>query len=1699
MKGKKKYLSVFLILTLALLVSLPAFGGTGDTDPVDVGEEPAVEQQAAPADSTVPAETEAAEEESAPAETAEPAETQQDTAGSDEQAAEETQPEQTETEPEQTETEPAALAAPAADPDGGEETAKEPYTLKLYGYQFGAYYKRWSTTSTSASYKRNMIGYPEMLEGEDSIQAKLTVNGIQALKEKPFTFAAAGFDLEGDGFVKTEKNTYDGYYYDVIGFVPVKDTDITGLRNTDAYAGTYSFDSEEDAKTFVQGASGVLYGETPGDPFITALQEKGSVAMVWAKHDPFGFKNAYLSVTPTKAAMGEGVAVTLKPGFSTTKKGDYTDTPLTVTLKLDEGLTFSEGETPVINDTDAFAVDQASIKVSEDRKELSFNITQVKKDSSSTVYLPVEAKVDIADLGQEQDTVSLTALNAWGDKKTSSATININRPLIRTKLDDKDNKSLFFSEKDQTVTLKAEHSNAASGETETHVKVTFPDLVTVKSAAVNTACKNTIENLKVTTEDGVSTLEYDVTKFSASSGKATDVIDLVLDVREKGDKEEEKADTACTAAVNGADALVTKNASITASDPYFEVLLYGPQDAWMDMSRGDGRVNSSVRTLRFYGAADETALTMHAWTFDEEPIKGIADKDADGSVMIGQTVRNQYTNMQWKLVGFVPISYWSGDIRDPWDPLYGTYYLEDLDACKQLIQDNNGVLYGDTPTAEQAQSLAQYKDGNGRAKVICVWYVNQPPKEIPAKYSYTEADEYVGKVHPAAYTTTSSGIEVAIESGGASESGVHPYNVTFIIPEDYEIPADPENPEGARYLTLNTEFNEAAKPVVPGFQPGDKLQYNIKVIDKSGKFGYLKDSGAVGTIDYYNAEHMDYSVIGTGFEGYKIENADEKPDGHSAHSRITRRGDNQAIRHLAEISGIAMSQNPTDENVGKALYEIGYGSELSEEDGKPIGPLDEYTGEDGNPEYVKITQKLLDDYYLDYLNAVYYHEDEHAEEDPSTPHYTKFEDLSADEYRMIFNGDNGTQVMETNPVLVDASYYGMYEESILMSAQENGIENYSGTWYWMHDFNEETEGNRFEQEIFDQYGESTTKKDDGSIEHNMTWYQWVTGSRNGNNMQDTYFGLAYQFKLVDAEAELPVSMTKVLTGRAFQKGDEWKFTISAEEDDAPLPEKTEVTLTPEAGEQTAEVDFGPIKYTLRDIGFNEDGTISGEAKTYHYTITESGEVAGVTNDANASREFTISVKWNSAESKLDITKEGFDLKDRVFTNDYKATGDYTFGGSKFIDSRTLTKDDVYQFTVQEKDAEGAAVGDPVTITNTAEDAAASGKINYPKLEFLLDKDHPDVLGDHTYVIKEAVTDAGGITADSKEYTVVLNVADNGDGTLNVTAKEGEGLADGLKLDFVNQYEADGTAAFDVTKVLDGRDWIADGKKKDVFEFALTPVTKDAPMPAGAEEGRKTIAIEAGTVLTDPEGTAREHTASFGPITFSMDDMEDAAYIKTDAGDTVKQKVFEYEIKEVIPEKKARFVTYDENTYLAAVTVTDDAKGNLTAEVAYTVKPQEGQETPEAAVTDDGALQITNTYEATSLTLTKTIDRYLDSSAQGTENRNITLAFKIVGTDPKTGETIYEKHVGMTFDSGTGLTQSVTVEGVPKKAVITVTEEYSAGYDGSAPATVELNEDGVYAVTMENTHNHRDPGSGVINQYKKTDEGVSGEQKAPDKR
>ena len=1356
----------------------------------------------------------------------------------------------------------APLKSPAAN---GEE---EPYSLPLYGYNFGGLYKsRYSAAI--------VIGYP------DDVKSSLTFENRSALKDIPFTYASSGLNVEKIGLIEEEENTFAAYKYKVIGFVPVSGSDIS---TADGYNSSYVFPSQAEAESFITSNTGVKYGDKPSEDMLNAMFEKEGLAVVWQQESPRGINYISLSATPTTAAMGAGKDFTLRTGYNALQKGDYSSNPIQVALTLDDGLTYSSDWTPSIADTAAFTIDPASIKVSDDRKTLSFNITEIKTDSSSYSYIPVDVKMDIADVNQTQDTVTMTAVNGWGKNASSrTASITINRPTIRTMLDDKANKALYFGQKDQPVTLKVEHSNAQSGATETHVRVAFPGLVTVKSAAADPSGKNTISNVVVKTEDGCSVVEYDVTNYVASSSKATDVIALVLDVKDKEDKDEEKDDTICTAVENKEKVLVTQDASLTVSDPYFQVVLYGPQDGWMDMSRGDGSASSTSRSLKFYGAADETALTMHKWTFDEDPIKGIYSADADGSVMIGPVVDNMYTSMQWKLVGFVPISYWSGVIRDRWDPLYGVYYLDDLDACKKLIEDNKGVLYGEAPTQEQAESLAQYRLSSGAAKVVCVWYIQEPPKDIPKKYTYSESSETVPQIHPGAYTPTSSGIDVQIESEGTT------YQITFTIPEDYD----------GDIITLNTEFNDAAKPVIHGLQPGDKVTWKIKVIDKSGQYAYLKDSGAVGTIDYYNAEGFDYSVIGEGFEGYKIENSDEKPGGHSAKSRITRRGDNAAIRHLAEISELAISQNPTDVNVGRALYEIGYGAEGEGDDKKPAAG---YAGSDGNPDYAKITQNLLDDYYLDYLNAFYYSMDDHKDEDPDTPHYSGFAVLSVAEYRSIFAGDTGTQVMETNPILAGAMYYGMYEQSILMSEEPEGVENYKGTYYWMHDWDPVTEGNAYEAVIFNQYEENTTDQGDGTVNHDLQWYQWILGTRNGNNMQDTYFGLAYQFKLVKKVRIKKVEKDHkdndhTLTGAQFRLA--MVDADGQETADQPLNLPYEAAVNDDG-----EIVFPallPGRYLLQETKAPEG-----------YLLTESSWYMNYDKTGKATFEAPSSLISAVTDQDGEVFNEFW------AENEPNLPGDTEVSGTKVIENLSLKEGD-FRFRLAASD--GAPLrkedGSEYTEADLSVSNDADGKFPFPKLFFtreeLLDKETGKFADSRTYsyTVSEVIPDSPkpGVTYDKSVYRVDVTLENKRDADdenkLQVSQTISKTSGSGDKITFTNRYDASGSAE------LTGKKTFKNGSLKDgQFTFTVT------------DEKGKTVS----TGRSDAKGNI-----AFTPIKYTLADLGGAS-----------SRTFTYTVKEDLPagakpDKNGKVIVkrviYDTSAKTVEVTVTDAGDGTLKAVVS----------------------------------------------------------------------------------------------------------------------------------------------------------------------
>ena len=142
----------------------------------------------------------------------------------------------------------------------------------------------------------------------------------------------------------------------------------------------------------------------------------------------------------------------------------------------------------------------------------------------------------------------------------------------------------------------------------------------------------------------------------------------------------------------------------------------------------------------------------------------------------------------------------------------------------------------------------------------------------------------------------------------------------------------------------------------------------------------------------------------------------------------------------------------------------------------------------------------------------------------------------------------------------------------------------------------------------------------------------------------------------------------------------------------------------------------------------------------------------------------------------------------------KADGEIVFSGVKTLEGRALTANDKFTFEIKEGEKTIA------TVTNDAD-----GQIAYPTIEYTL----ADV-GEHTYTVKETSENGNGITVDTNEYTVVVTVTDNGDGTLAIEATD-----NATTLNFTNTYEATGEIELEGTKTLVGRE-LAAGE----FEFEL---------------------------------------------------------------------------------------------------------------------------------------------------------------------------------------------------------------------------------------------------------------------------------------
>lgn len=337
------------------------------------------------------------------------------------------------------------------------------------------------------------------------------------------------------------------------------------------------------------------------------------------------------------------------------------------------------------------------------------------------------------------------------------------------------------------------------------------------------------------------------------------------------------------------------------------------------------------------------------------------------------------------------------------------------------------------------------------------------------------------------------------------------------------------------------------------------------------------------------------------------------------------------------------------------------------------------------------------------------------------------------------------------------------------------------------------------------------------------------------------------------------------------------FTVTGEEG-APLPANASVT-----NDAKGKVDFGKITFTLDDLNKALGEKPEKREHTFTYTVTESGEVAGVTNDAKPPRTVSFTVTDDS-KGNLRVSRKPDGDVAFTFTNTYSVTPVKTsvtdqIAATKVLTGRDMAEGEFSFELVEGEDAKVVATGKN----------AADGKITMSPIEYT-------EAGTHAYTLREVKGNAGGITYSDAEYGIETTITDNGDGTLEAKHV----LKDDVKAaTFENAYSVtplDAELDFDLSKAIDGRDWT----DSDKFSFTIT-----------APEG---------TPLPDP-----------ATVTVSKNDAKDGiAAIKFGKIHYTAAGTYKYEIRENAG--SAAGMTYDGHVATAEVTVTDNGKGVLTANV-----------------------------------------------------------------------------------------------------------------------------------------------------------------------
>ena len=304
-----------------------------------------------------------------------------------------------------------------------------------------------------------------------------------------------------------------------------------------------------------------------------------------------------------------------------------------------------------------------------------------------------------------------------------------------------------------------------------------------------------------------------------------------------------------------------------------------------------------------------------------------------------------------------------------------------------------------------------------------------------------------------------------------------------------------------------------------------------------------------------------------------------------------------------------------------------------------------------------------------------------------------------------------------------------------------------------------------------------------------------------------------------------------------------------------------------------------------------DGKITMSKITYDKSGTHTYTLREVPGDANNgitydSKTYTIETTiTDNGKGELVAKHELKGDNEAKFNNSYKPNPDEFSVTDQITVTKVLTgrnlKDSEFSFELVE--------GDKVVATGTND---AEGKITMSAVKYT-------AAGKHTYTLREVNggTTSKGITYSDAKYTIETTITDNGDGTLKA---EHVLKGDATAATFKNTYRVtplETELDFGLSKAIDGRDWT----DADEFSFTITaPEGTPLPDPATVTVSKKNA---------DDNGVA---AIKFGKIRY------------TAAG------TYKYEIRENAG--NAAGMAYDARVATAEVTVTEDGKGNLTANV-----------------------------------------------------------------------------------------------------------------------------------------------------------------------